>query len=193
MANLVIIPGPVTSKLIATMELSNRLRRAGHRVTIIAPVDRDLACFDFDCIPLDQKLRTPIQSTQAENTEREPLSDEEFRRIYFAEFQQCLEKLGPDLVIIDIESHEFVMAASQRQSGPSHSSTFFSTYGNNHAFHHCMYPTHREWDSQDLYLALNWLGCDSVFGDGGNACARDGMGATTRLCWRKLRRSLTTL
>lgn len=115
MANLVIIPGPITSKLIATIELAKRLQRAGHRIILISPVGRDFSHVDLEYVQLDLKLKTMSQQTEwgAEElaeTDPETFCRQTIERVDVEKYQRILIELAPDLVLIDIEAHEFILA-----------------------------------------------------------------------------------
>lgn len=131
MANLVVITSGITSKLITSTELCTRLQDAGHSVTLMAPQTADVKATAINCISFDLKLRRPPKNHRTEVNNHssrfiaklwQRLSD----RITLAQrcratvagldvtgFQEQLLALEPDLVLIDIESYECIIAALQ--------------------------------------------------------------------------------
>ncbi|MFW2405412.1 MAG: nucleotide disphospho-sugar-binding domain-containing protein [Gammaproteobacteria bacterium] len=114
MARIVIIPGTIRSKLITQVELAARLERAGFDIIVVAPPGGSVdeagiqyirAGLELDASPRERGR--PARKTRVARREAAVAATD------VDGFTNRLRKLGPDLVLIDIESHAEIMAAVQ--------------------------------------------------------------------------------
>ena len=99
MKHLVIVPDGIPSKRLSGVELARRLSDAGYRITFIGKGGDYHQIDRFDYFRLDLGHELPATDSQSSIDEPDhPL-------------HLLLEKISPDLVLIDVEMHEFVLAA----------------------------------------------------------------------------------
>jgi hypothetical protein len=98
---LVIIVDPITSKIITSLALTDRLREEGHDVSFLVPpgqMDSEaLARLGLTVNVADLRIDPPGRQLPADET--------------VLQFQQQLEAEAADLYLLDIEAHEYVLAA----------------------------------------------------------------------------------
>ncbi|MBT8354908.1 MAG: hypothetical protein KJO60_10320 [Desulfofustis sp.] len=99
MKHLVIIPDRVTSKRLSAVEMARRLSDAGYRITFIGKGGDYSQIDKFDYFRFDPEQTST--TTDSESSANEPVHP----------LHLLLEELSPDLLVIDIEMHEFVLAA----------------------------------------------------------------------------------
>lgn len=98
---LVIVVDPITSKIITSLALADRLRDEGHEVTFLVPPGRleaeALSRLGLAVNVPDLRIDPPLHEQPADTS--------------VAEFQQLLAGEAADLHLIDIEAHEYVLVA----------------------------------------------------------------------------------
>lgn len=135
MAHIVIIPYNIASKLNPTFELARRLQAAGHRITIVGEtsVAGAAQAQDLPFFAAGDRIPMPEYSTQKVN----PL-----RSIFFPSraidaavdsmgmqgFPKILTTLEPDLILIDIEQHRYIISAVPTGISVALISTFVSLF-----------------------------------------------------------------
>ncbi len=140
MAHIVVIPYEIASKLYPTFELARRLQAAGHRVTFMGKLEMqpkvENAGFDFVRHNDDAKARRKSPSGAAAKI-REWLSDiprsrqriqEGVAALRMGGFRETVDELMPHLLLIDVESHEYIIAAQQTGVPVALLSTFISMF-----------------------------------------------------------------
>lgn len=99
--NLIIVVDPITSKIITSLALAERLRDEGHQVDVFVPPgqldDVALAAFGLEVNVADLRIDPPDRPGP--------------RPEAVARYQQQLAGEEADLYLIDIEAHEYVLAA----------------------------------------------------------------------------------
>ena len=125
MKHLVIIPDGVTSKRMSAVEMARRLREAGYRITFIGKGGNysKLDEFDYFRLDLEHKLTAP----DPQSTTNDPVHS----------LHLLLARISLDLLVIDIEMHEFVLAAIASNFPVALFSVFF-----NMRKHRSMPPLH---------------------------------------------------
>ena len=123
MARIFIVTTGLTGILNASFEMARRLRAAGHEVTLGAPrpvgnrVAREgLPFVEFPFIDTDPAPPLPESGGKVRRTwlrfrdrkERRAAALESYRP---HAFRQAVEELDPDLLLIDIELHEYIFTA----------------------------------------------------------------------------------
>lgn len=124
MKHVVIIPDGVASKRISAVEMARRLRSAGYRITFIGKGGDYTQIDDFDYLRLDLELHMLVPGSSSASAEpygsgkssgNIPKSMEKQagdpKVAHVNSFHSLLKKLSPDLLLIDIEAHVFVLAA----------------------------------------------------------------------------------
>lgn len=141
MKHIVIIPDSVTSKRISAIELARRLDKAGYRITIVGNGGNYSRIDDFDYIRLDLKLRQPEEFHKhvlcrfgqpgtllwklLKWRERQA---EVIKTTKTQSFYTALQELSPDLLLIDVEAHEFILAAIAQNIPVALFSVFFNLW-----------------------------------------------------------------
>lgn len=124
MANIAIVPDRVTSKFIYSAELARRLQDAGHRVTLIGPIEDRLNPDWPDAHEVDLKIRVSTSEpvggtgilTKADRflsraTKRRSRIREAVQSVGEEQFLELIQSLQPSLLLIDIEAHEYTIPA----------------------------------------------------------------------------------
>ncbi len=96
MAKIFIIPYWITSKLNPTFELAHRLAKAGHEVSFIGEAHCRQSVLHQGFTFTESDFVMPKQPAEKNSNN---------------ECTTCFAKLAPDLVIIDIELHKYIMTA----------------------------------------------------------------------------------
>ncbi len=123
MPHIVVIPAAVTSKMFAALAIGESLERSGHRVTRLVPPSAVARAAGLTAMVHDLKIRPVGMRQSAESPASAPSSggpqsrwrdpEEERARLEDARsFQDTLRSLEPDLVLIDLEEQEHVIAAA---------------------------------------------------------------------------------
>ncbi len=137
MARIVLIPGTIRSKLITTMALCARLEAAGHDVALVAPPGPVLDESGLDFVPADLTARPSTAPAGLVGRVRErwealwsarELPRSEAERLDVAGFQARLAGLAPQLVLVDIEAHEHIMAVVRANHRVALVSVFFNLW-----------------------------------------------------------------
>jgi hypothetical protein len=144
MKHLVVIPDGVTSKRMSAVEMARRLRHAGYRITLIGKGGdyKKIDEFDYSRLDLKPDLRTSGSQTAHVPGLRDQGVDNvpqvaDNHGIHQHPFHLLLEKISPDLLLIDVEMHEFVLAAIASNYPVALFSVFF-----NMRKHRSMPPLH---------------------------------------------------
>lgn len=124
MARIIIMTSGLRGILNASFELANRLEKAGHEVTLAAPRDGgDQERFDFLRLPdYVMNLAPELPEFKGRWAKLERLVyrikyAQEHRRTalatvdVFATLKSIKEKYNPDLLLIDVELHEYIFTA----------------------------------------------------------------------------------
>ena len=124
MKHLVIITDGVTSKRITAVEMARRLSRAGYRITIVGTGGEYSRIDDFAYYRIDLKFRQPADVPSKlfqkfgrtgrwfwNSLKRHERRAEVMKTTNLQSFYSMLRDLSPDLLVIDIEAHLFVLAA----------------------------------------------------------------------------------
>lgn len=117
MAHVVLIPYGLTSRLNTSLELANRLRRAGHTITIVSHTDigPDVASHGHEFVRVieDEEIRQSPLAGQTNPIGRIAGMRKARRDSITAdEFEQVVALLHPDILIIDIEMHYAAIATA---------------------------------------------------------------------------------
>lgn len=120
MARILCVTGDVPAVLYAGVELARRLARAGHQVTYASPADvRELvAANGLDFEPLepsryDEFLAADRRAGPPERLRRLGRRREQaLDSLAVEDFVRCVRGLRPDLVLIEAEMHEQIIAAT---------------------------------------------------------------------------------
>lgn len=117
MAHVVLIPYGLTSRLNTNLELANRLRRAGHSLTIVSHSDIGPEVADhgheFVRVVDDERIRQSLPVGQT-NPIRRVTDLRRVRQdsITTDEFERVIAGLRPDILLIDIEMHYATIATA---------------------------------------------------------------------------------
>jgi len=140
MARIFIVTTGLTGILNASFEMARRLRAAGYAVTFAAPrpvgermAAEGLAFVELPFIDLDPAPPLPKGSGRVRRTwlrfrdrkERRAAALERYRP---HAFRQAVEDLDPDLVLIDIELHEYIFSAYEMKRNLVLLSQWYSTW-----------------------------------------------------------------
>ena len=117
MAHLVLIPYGLTSGLNTSLEFANRLRRAGHSITIVSHTDigPDVAEHGHEFVRVvDDERARQSHLSERKNPTRRIADMRRVRRdsITTDEFERVVGSLDPDLLLIDIEMHYAAIATA---------------------------------------------------------------------------------
>ncbi|MEQ8842792.1 MAG: glycosyltransferase [Acidimicrobiales bacterium] len=115
MATIVLVPGEVTSKRILAARLADRLLASGHRVVLVDGGERSLDRFG------GVERRICAWRAKPDTTRRRLRPVAQWRAIATASRSidvdsvvEVLDEVGAELVLVDIEEHEFVVAMRAR-------------------------------------------------------------------------------
>lgn len=125
MKHVIIIPDRVTSKRLSAVEMARRLSSAGNRITFIGEGGDYKQIEDFDYIRLDLALSKLVSGIPPGFGESRGQGKDPANQIMRSEKQDAvleeaahlnplhsvLEKLSPDILLIDVEAHVYVLAA----------------------------------------------------------------------------------
>ena len=134
MKHLVIIPDGVTSKRLSAVEMARRLRDAGYQITFIGKGGDYTQIDGFDYLRLDLELNHFSREFQRAANEPSMLKNGSDMGQINAEdplvpvnpLQRILEKIRPDLILIDLEMHPYVLAAIASKFSVAIFSVFFN-------------------------------------------------------------------
>ena len=112
------------SKRISAVEMARRLRRSGYRITLLGPGGEYDEIDGFDYIRVDLKLRTPkacfagklpqlreLRSWMLTYSDRHHRRDEIVNAVDIQSYREILKELSPDLLLVDIEAHSYIIPA----------------------------------------------------------------------------------
>ena len=146
MKHLVIIPDGVTSKRLSAVEMARRLRDAGYQITFIGKGGDYSQIDGFDYFRLDLKIDFKTADSQSFVSDSgHPL-------------HVLLDKISPELLLIDVEMHPYVLAAIASKFPVALFSVFF-----NMMKHRSMPPLHydivpnRGVTGRAFMIELAWL------------------------------------
>ena len=124
MRHIVIIPDSVKSKRISAIELARRLHEAGHHITLIGSGGGYSKIDIFDYFRLDLKLSPKTENAPASHLKfgklgqliwkhqnRRALQTEVIESANTEAFHALIDKLAPDLILIDVELHPYILSA----------------------------------------------------------------------------------
>lgn len=130
MPHIVVITSGLTGILNASFELMHRLEKAGHRVTCACPKDvgekvkmQGFSYFQLlevsyepapDLPPFKEDFRK-IKRLLYKWINRRKRQKEAIAALRMSDFEEKLEELKPDLLILDVELHEHIMTAVARK------------------------------------------------------------------------------
>lgn len=140
-AHIVIVPDSIISKRISAVEMARRLRRAGYRITLLGPGGDYEEIDGFDYLRVDLKLNVPrarfevalpgfggLRTWFATYAERHRRRDEIVKAVDILAYRELLKKLSPDLLLIDIEAHSYIIPAITLPTRLAVFSVFFNLF-----------------------------------------------------------------
>ena len=121
MSTIAIVPDArVTSKMITSVEVARRLVRSGHTVVLLGDVSADTVdpALSFRTCPIDLPSHDPARGIAAKLRRTASLlvagrrlRREAIEQVDTSGFTTAAEELDPDLVLIDVEAHAYVIAS----------------------------------------------------------------------------------
>ena len=139
--HLVIIPDSVKSKRISAVGLALRLYKAGYRITFVGPGGgySQIDIFDYRRVDLrfGQETGTPPESYQKfgktglwfwQHQNRCTRQAEVIEAVNTKTFQSSIEDLSPDLLLIDVEAHPYILSSISQNLPVALFSVFFNLW-----------------------------------------------------------------
>jgi len=172
-AHIVVIPDSIVSKRISAVEMARRLRRAGHRVTLLGPGGDYDKIDGSDYVRFDLKLKRPdacivgklplpalgkLRSWTATYADRHHRRNAIVKAVDIEAYRELLKELSPDLLLIDIEAHSYIIPAINLQIPIALFSVFYNLFKSSEAppLHTSVIPG-RGWRGRRLAISWLWL------------------------------------
>lgn len=113
MARVLYMTTGITGRVRSAVELANRLRERGHETVFASPSDCggvvEAAGFDLIHLVADRELRQEFEDA-SDDTERRAIRA---RSLENSEIEDALERVSPDLLLIDVEMHVAIIVTRQ--------------------------------------------------------------------------------
>ncbi len=170
-AHIVIIPDSIVSKRISAVEMARRLRLSGYRITLLGPGGDYDEIDGFDYIRVDLKLKRSsacftgklpgpgaLRSCLAAYADRHHRRDAIVKAVDLQAYRVLLKELSPDLLLIDIEAHSYIIPTITLPTPVALFSVFFNLFKSSE-----VPPLHTNiipgggWRGRSLAISWLWL------------------------------------